>query len=54
MATLLCSLLIGNSFPAYVVSGYATREVTNNDQRRVKCPIDPDEKEVSRKLRFKI
>jgi hypothetical protein len=44
MATLLCSLLIGFGFPAMVVSGYATREVTTNDQRRVKCPYIPEEK----------
>lgn len=44
MATLLCSILIGFGFPAMVVSGYATREVTTNDQRRVKCPYIPEEK----------
>lgn len=27
-----------------VVSGYATREVTTNDQRRVKCPYIPEDK----------
>lgn len=47
MATLLCSILIGFGFPALVVSGYATREVTMNDQRRVTCPYIPrDEVEV--------
>lgn len=47
MATLLCSLLIGTGFSAYVVSGYATREVSNNDQRRVACPnIPSDVKEI--------
>lgn len=44
MATLLCSILIGFGFPAMVVSGYATREVTTNDQRRVKCPYIPEDK----------
>ncbi|CRK88918.1 CLUMA_CG002622, isoform A [Clunio marinus] len=44
MATLLCSILIGFGFPALVVSGYATREVTTNDQKRVKCPYIPREK----------
>lgn len=44
MTTLLCSILIGFGFPAMVVSGYATREVTKNDQRRVKCPYIPEEK----------
>lgn len=43
MATLLCSILIGFGFPAMVVSGYATREVTTNDQRRVVCPYIPEE-----------
>lgn len=38
MATLLASLLIGADYDAYVVSGYATREVCNNDQLRVVCP----------------
>ncbi|XP_055615578.1 coiled-coil domain-containing protein lobo [Toxorhynchites rutilus septentrionalis] len=41
LATLLCSYLIGNGFAACVVSGYATREIVNNDQRRVACPYIP-------------
>lgn len=41
MATLLCSLLIGTGFSAYVCCGYATREVSKNDQRRVVCPNIP-------------
>ncbi|EDS38759.1 conserved hypothetical protein [Culex quinquefasciatus] len=41
LATLLCSYLIGNGFAACVVSGYATREIVNNDQRRVACPYVP-------------
>lgn len=41
MATLLCSLLIGNNYGAFVVSGYATREVVNNDLKRVDCPYIP-------------
>lgn len=44
MATLLASFLIGFGFPAMVVSGYATREVTTNDQRRVPCPYIPEDK----------
>lgn len=43
IATLLCSLLIGTGFSAYVVSGYATREVSKNDQRRVVCPNIPED-----------
>lgn len=46
MATLLCSLLIGNGFPACVVYGYATREVVNNDLRRVVCPFIPKNDEA--------
>lgn len=41
MATLLCSLLIANRYGAMVVSGYASREVTNNDLKRVICPNIP-------------
>lgn len=41
MATLLCSLLIANRYGALVVSGYASREVANNDQTRVTCPDIP-------------
>lgn len=42
MAVLLCSLLIANRYGALVVSGYASREVANNDQKRVTCPDIPD------------
>lgn len=41
MATLLCSLLIANRYGAMVVSGYASREVTNKNQQRVICPNIP-------------
>lgn len=42
MATLLVSLLINNGFRrAYVVAGYASREVVNNDQRRIESPYMP-------------
>lgn len=41
MATLLCSLLIANRYGAMVVSGYASREITQNDQKRVICPNIP-------------
>uniref|UniRef100_A0A182U5I7 Dynein regulatory complex subunit 7 MORN domain-containing protein n=1 Tax=Anopheles melas TaxID=34690 RepID=A0A182U5I7_9DIPT len=47
LATLLASFLIGNGFAACVVSGYATREVVNNDQQRVVCPFVPVEAEES-------
>eukprot|EP00798_Chlamydomonas_sp_ICE-L_P031206 gene31206-6355_t len=39
MATVLCSLLIGVGYNAFVVVGYAPQEVTNNDQAVTKCPI---------------
>lgn len=45
LATLLCSYLIGNGFAACVVSGYATREIVNNDQRRVCCPYVPSQEQ---------
>lgn len=41
VATLLCSLLIANRYGAMIVSGYASREVTKNDQKRVICPNIP-------------
>lgn len=41
IATLLCSLLIGSGYGAMVVSGYASREVFNNDQKRVHYPHIP-------------
>eukprot|EP00795_Rhopilema_esculentum_P003398 gene3398-1756_t len=36
---LLCSLLIGNGYDAYCVSGYANRETTLMDQTREVCPM---------------
>jgi hypothetical protein len=47
MATLLCSVLVGFGFPALVVSGYATREVTLDNQSRVVCPYTMEELDVS-------
>lgn len=42
MATLLCCVMLGQGFRnVFVVSGYASREVVNNDQRRVVCPVVP-------------
>ncbi|KAM3188382.1 hypothetical protein ACTXT7_000356 [Hymenolepis weldensis] len=37
--TLICSLLIGVGYNAYVVSGYATRECCLKDESRKECPI---------------
>ncbi|XP_030764668.1 dynein regulatory complex subunit 7 [Sitophilus oryzae] len=38
IATALCSLLIGLGYEAYVVSGYATKDVTMRVMCRVDCP----------------
>lgn len=47
-SNLLVSLLIGAGYDAYMVSGYATREVCNMDQSRKICPllIQSEEKKV--------
>jgi len=37
-ATLLCSLLIGAGYDAYVVYGYATKRMTLKDEERIKHP----------------
>lgn len=34
-------MLIGNGYAAMVVNGYASREVANNNQKRVECPHIP-------------
>lgn len=46
-ATLLCSLLIGNGYDAYCVSGYASREVSVMDESRDSCPLLEERKKVS-------
>ncbi|GFR82652.1 dynein regulatory complex subunit 7-like [Elysia marginata] len=38
-STLLCSLLIGAGYDAYVVNGYATRETCLADESREICPL---------------
>ncbi|XP_057685310.1 dynein regulatory complex subunit 7 isoform X1 [Corythoichthys intestinalis] len=38
-ATVLCSLLLGANYDAYCVSGYASKEMCQLDQRRQECPI---------------
>ncbi|RZC40202.1 hypothetical protein BDFB_010555, partial [Asbolus verrucosus] len=45
LACALCSLLIGLGYDAYVVFGYATRDVTLRIMIRVDSPYPPDEKE---------
>ena len=39
LSTLLCSLLIGSGYDAYVVCGYAPRHVTLRDQSSTPCPM---------------
>ena len=38
LSTVLCSLLIGAGFDAYVVAGYAPQAITLNDQATTQCP----------------
>ncbi|XP_077457123.1 dynein regulatory complex subunit 7 isoform X1 [Stigmatopora argus] len=38
-ATLLCSMLLGANYDAYCVSGYASKEMCQLDQRRQECPM---------------
>jgi hypothetical protein len=46
-STLLCSLLIGAGYDAYVVSGYATREICQMDETREVCPLLKKQEEVN-------
>ena len=47
ISTLLCSMLIGAGYDAFVVSGYATREVCLRDLSYTKCPfIEVDQKVI--------
>lgn len=46
MATLLCSLLIGNRYGAMVVSGYASREVCNMNLSRLDYPHIPQRSSI--------
>eukprot|EP00951_Prasinocladus_malaysianus_P043317 scaffold538979_cov41-Prasinocladus_malaysianus.AAC.1 len=39
MSVVLCSLLIGVGYDAYVVTGYAPKSVTTNDQSKTTCPV---------------
>lgn len=53
MSTLLCSLLLGAGYDAYVVCGYATREVTQCDETRDVCPLLKKKDEVSNTISLK-
>ncbi|XP_002741356.1 dynein regulatory complex subunit 7-like [Saccoglossus kowalevskii] len=48
MSTLLCSLLLGAGYDAYVVSGYATKEMCLCDETREICPLMQKKKEVKK------
>ena len=39
-AIVLCSLLIGTGYDAYVVYGTAPKEITTRDESQMDCPID--------------
>jgi hypothetical protein len=39
LAILLCSLLLGNGYDAYVVYGYAPKYITLHDQTKTQCPL---------------
>lgn len=38
-AVLLCSLLLGDDYQAFCVSGYASRELCECDQTQQECPL---------------
>lgn len=48
MSTMLCSLLLGAGYDAYVVCGYATREMTLCDETREICPLMKKKNEVKK------
>ncbi|KAL5008139.1 hypothetical protein ScPMuIL_013720 [Solemya velum] len=55
-STLLCSLLIGAGYDAYVVSGYASRETCLADESREVCPLlkaKEEEKQEEKKKELK-
>ena len=39
MCTVLCSLLLGAGFDAYMVAGYAPLAMTVSDQSKAVCPL---------------
>ena len=45
-STLLCSLLIGAGYDAYVISGYADKETCLMDETREICPLLKKKEEV--------
>ena len=53
LSTLLVSLLIGNGYDAYVVSGYASKQCCLNDQTHTNCPLNMQREFVSIQKRRK-
>jgi hypothetical protein len=53
MSTLLCSLLIGSGYDAYVVCGYAPRHITLRDQSNTLCPMANTLSDISAKAKIK-
>ncbi|KAF2899788.1 hypothetical protein ILUMI_06398, partial [Ignelater luminosus] len=51
LATVLCSLLIGFGYDAYVVSGYATQDVCLKIMTRVDSPFPPEEEEKEEEVK---
>ena len=49
-STLLCSLLIGAGYDAFVVSGYANRETCLMDETRETCPLLKKKEEASNSM----
>ena len=54
LSTLLCSLLIGSGYDAYVVCGYAPRHVTLRDQSLTLCPMATTSNDIYTKMKIKI
>ncbi|XP_075882922.1 dynein regulatory complex subunit 7 isoform X2 [Nelusetta ayraudi] len=51
-AALLCSLLLGANYDAYVVSGYTDREMCERDLRLKECPLlDAEKRSINAKVK---
>lgn len=53
LSTLLCSLLIGSGYDAYVVSGHAPKFITLRDQTTTVCPMIPNNNDTFVKAKIK-
>ena len=49
VCTILCSMLIGAGYKAYIVSGYATEEMCMGDQTRLNCTYIPKRYRLEKK-----